>query len=133
MSGSVKSYEIPSIVFKPMDRPQSQIPAYTNKTERLSIRVGDHKNYIDARKDIECVDNSCNLQKGLSVATWTWIVLIPIVIFVLLIVLAPSFVVEEDPNQTIQLNYSMIILWTIIISIIMWVSLFAFNNCCSKY
>ena len=131
MSTNVKSYEMPSIIFKPVDRPQGQTVT-SDKSEIVSMRLGDHKNYAMSRKSSQYNNETCNIDKGLSAATWTWIVIIPVVIFVLLILIAPSFVKDENPNQPQELNYSNIILWTIIISIIMWVSMFAFNKCCSN-
>lgn len=132
-SRTIREYQIPSIIFKPANNGVSaQAPPASTKTEQLSVGMGQMSNLppIPSLTDKEC--STCTLNRGLSLATWTWIILIPIIVFVLLIWLAPQFVTDDTPEEDKEINYGAIILWTIIITIIIWASVFAFNKCCIK-
>ena len=63
-----------------------------------------------------------------SVAAWLWLILIPIVIFVLLLIFAPSFVTTTQ-NSHVVLDHSRILLWTLILSVIVWVLVWSLNFC----
>lgn len=152
VTSQTSNIKIPSIVFKPVSG--TQAPKLSQKIEKVNWNLGDQppkpKSYqlnSQANKSKELIstdqynggtcakDGKCTdptLVKSFGAATWTWIIVIPLIVFILLIFLAPTFVeADNDENQPTNLNYGMIVLWTIIISIILWVSLFAFNNCCS--
>lgn len=141
MSDNVK---IPSIIFKPIGK--SQAPVMSQKIEKLSFNISPPSNVPKTRQLVSYTQyhgpppapasTSCepksadyfNIKKGLGVVTWAWIIVIPIVIFVLLVAIAPTYI-ENDNDNDQQINWGAVIIWTILISLILYVSLFAFNGC----
>lgn len=63
-----------------------------------------------------------------SVTTWIWIILVPVLIYVLLLVFAPTFVTTTQ-NNVVVLDHSRILLWTLILSIIVWIVLWGLQFC----
>lgn len=65
-----------------------------------------------------------------STATWIWIILVPIIVWVILIVLIPSFVTDGDgSNGQNQVDHRQVLLWTLVISVVIWVLLWSLNYC----
>tara|TARA_R110001632_G_scaffold148910_4_gene266162 strand:- start:3002 stop:3379 length:378 start_codon:yes stop_codon:yes gene_type:complete len=56
-----------------------------------------------------------------------WIIIVPIIIFVLLIVIKPTFV--KMRNNDNDFDYSSVLLWTLIISLIIWILFWGFGKC----
>jgi len=59
--------------------------------------------------------------------TLFWIIIVPIIIFVLLIAIKPTFV--KMKNNDSEFDYSSVILWTLIISLIIWILFWGFAKC----
>lgn len=142
------SLKIPSVIFKPVSG--SQAPIMSQKIENVNWNLGNEPTKFkrkvppsETNTQIVTTTNTndkcstkatCNdaaFNRSIRLATWVWVIVIPIIVFLTLVYLAPSFVTTVNPNEPVIINYGAIVLWTIIISIIIWVSIYAFNGCCS--
>jgi hypothetical protein len=60
-------------------------------------------------------------------ASWVWIIVVPVVVWCLLLVLMPTFVKKgQDGNK---LDHQSMLLWTLILSLIVWILFFGFAKC----
>jgi hypothetical protein len=59
--------------------------------------------------------------------TWVWVIVVPIVVACLLIILVPSFVKTVDDEK--KLDHFSLVLWTLVISLIIWILFFGFAKC----
>lgn len=62
-----------------------------------------------------------------SSTTWLWIIVVPIAVWLIIILLMPSFVISGSEEN--KLDQNSVILWTLIISIIIWILFFGFSRC----
>lgn len=97
---------------------------FTSKTKVISAKTS-NKSQRPLIKERAIRDS---LLGKWSTVTWLWIILVPIVIYVLLLLLAPTFV-TTTLNGDLVVDHSRILLWTLIISIIVWVLLWSLNYC----
>jgi magnesium-transporting ATPase (P-type) len=61
----------------------------------------------------------------MDLTIWIFIILIPLATFIILWMLKPSFVQNNDGNVDVVF----LIIWTLVICVIGWVILFSLNNC----
>lgn len=70
-------------------------------------------------------------QRGDTIQNWTaatifWIIIIPVVVYIMILILRPTFVKLQNDDS---LDVTSSILWTMIISIIIWVLFWGFAKC----
>lgn len=63
-----------------------------------------------------------------SKLTWLWLLLIPIIIYVILLAISPEFVKTTENNEQ-ALDHGKLLMWTVIMSVLLWVTLWAVNYC----
>uniref|UniRef100_A0A6C0CHS6 Uncharacterized protein n=1 Tax=viral metagenome TaxID=1070528 RepID=A0A6C0CHS6_9ZZZZ len=61
-------------------------------------------------------------------STWLWIIVVPIAVWFIIILLIPSFVKERSGHPN-ELDHSSVLLWTLVISLIIWILFFGFAKC----
>lgn len=66
-----------------------------------------------------------DIQTAWTGSTWFWIVIVPIIVFVLLMTLMPTFVEKKDEG----VNPSSVLLWTLVITLIIWSLFWGFSKC----
>ena len=66
--------------------------------------------------------------KEFTSATWLWIIVVPIAVWFIIILLIPSFV-KTKPGHPNELDHSSVLLWTLVISLIIWILFFGFAKC----
>lgn len=65
--------------------------------------------------------------KEFQTTTWLWIMIIPIVVWLVIVLLMPTFVVSSSDEK--RLDQNSVLLWTLIISLIIWILFFGFAKC----
>jgi hypothetical protein len=81
----------------------------TSTRDRLGIEVG-------------------NGVREFTSTTWLWIIIVPIAVWFIIILLIPSFV-RTKPGHPNELDHSSVLLWTLVISLIIWILFFGFAKC----
>ena len=62
--------------------------------------------------------------------TWFWIIVVPIVVWLLLFTLLPTFIEMSNPGgNNERVNPSSILMWTLIITLIVWILFWGFSKC----
>jgi uncharacterized membrane protein YoaK (UPF0700 family) len=62
-----------------------------------------------------------------NTTTWVWIIIVPIAVWCLLLVLMPTFV-KRYQNES-KLDHQSLLLWTLILSLVIWILFFGFAKC----
>jgi hypothetical protein len=62
-----------------------------------------------------------------NTTTWVWIIVVPIAVWCLLMVLMPTFV-KRYQNES-KLDHQSLMMWTLIISLVIWILFFGFAKC----
>lgn len=63
-------------------------------------------------------------------STWFWIIIVPIVVFLLLIFLTPTFIEISNPGKSNErLNPNSLLLWTLVLTLIVWILFWGFSKC----
>lgn len=65
--------------------------------------------------------------KEFESTTWLWIIVVPVAVWLVIILLMPSFVVSSSDEK--KLDQNSVLLWTLIISLIIWILFFGFSKC----
>ena len=60
-------------------------------------------------------------------ASWIWVIVVPIAVWCLLLILMPTFV-KRHQNES-KLDHQSMLLWTLIISLVIWILFFGFAKC----
>lgn len=73
-------------------------------------------------------------EEGEKTSTWqgtvlVMLILVPVVVWIFLILIKPSFVVDTNSDGTVTLRQDKVVLWTLIISVIVWVIIYGLNRC----
>ena len=97
------------------------LPEAAFQPESASSRSSKRKSLADAQSE-----NS--LLGSWSTSTYIWIIVVPVVVYIMLLMLVPTFVLK-DANGTSQVDHRQMLLWTLIISAILWVMLWGMNYC----
>ena len=95
--------------------PTSTQKTYGTLPEKHSVMNGVHED---------------DIQTAWTGSTWFWIVFVPIVVFVLLMALTPTFIEMRNPGKANEsLNPSAVLLWTLVITLIIWSLFWGFSKC----
>jgi hypothetical protein len=73
-------------------------------------------------------DNQGSNTLDFTAQTWLWIVVVPVAVWLVIVLLMPSFVKVQAGSDN-QLDHGSVLLWTLIISLIIWVLFFGFAKC----
>lgn len=85
------------------------------------------RNRFSSENDIEVgVKRRGDNLSDFNTQTFFWIVITPLIILILLIILRPTFVKMSSDEK---LDYSSVLLWTLIISLIVWILFWGFSKC----
>lgn len=82
--------------------------------------------FTESGKDRVEVSTS-NFLADWTSTTWVWVIVVPIIVACLLIILVPSFVKTTEDGK--KLDHYSVVLWTLIISLIVWILFFGFAKC----
>ena len=124
MSSSTTSSKVRSV---PGSLPQT---AYQNERKATEVAKSSRIRRLDdqgRQKSIAEVQCENSLTGEWAVSTWIWIILVPVLVWIILLLLAPTFVLQtKDGNQV---DHRQMILWTLVISAIIWILLWSLNYC----
>lgn len=100
-------------------------------SDKLVEREDDLKKLmVETQSDIDSYEKLTNEKQSSKISkTLIAAILSPIIIFILLYVIQPSFVESKDDSGTVERDNRKILLWTIGVSIVVWVSLYLFKFC----
>jgi hypothetical protein len=145
MSLKSRKYDIDPSIFRSINRPQAKVYekrpvpvkalpqnfAKSPKMETVNKDVSKTSGFRDlsAPSTQEVTASCCSDANGIQFTSVAWLIIIPIIILVLLIFLRPTFALEEQ-NGTTQFNYGALLLWTVLISIFLYIVIYGFNRCC---
>lgn len=117
--------ELPADAFTPL--PKKSPPAVAETTRQVKTQEFSIKNtYPEDSMQYREMRNSYLGEWGVN--TWIFIILVPIIIWIILIFLVPSFV-KEDENGHSKVDHPRVLLWTLLLSVIVWVVLYGLNRC----
>lgn len=121
----------PEAVFKRPPRQSSQ-PALSDQTHSLiKTPVQPDRYGINSfgEKEVDARPHPVgNGVREFTSTTWLWIIIVPIVVWFIIILLIPSFV-RTKANNPNELDHSSVLLWTLVISLIIWILFFGFAKC----
>lgn len=103
-------------------------------SDKLTEREDDLKKLMaDTQSDIESYEKLTDDKSKTKISkTLIVSILAPIIVFILLYVIQPSFVESEDDSGTIERDNRKVLLWTLGVSVIIWICLYLFKYCKSK-
>lgn len=104
-----------------------------NLKPEASEKVYKGKSFPEIEKDYKEQRVLANAEKrssgGLwSTTTWLWIIVVPIAVWTLLLALQPSFVKVVNKRSN-KLDHSSLIVWTSVITLIVWILLWGSSKC----
>lgn len=119
-------------IFQPIDKPiahelEGDIRGRGKKRDLASeLGLFDSQSRVAQDSSTQLANNS--ILGYWSVSTWIWIILVPVIVWFILLLLRPEFV-NTDKDGDRVLDHRQLILWTLVISLIIWIVLFASNYC----
>lgn len=120
----------PETVFNRTPRKVDQ-PSVSDKTHSVvKSSVGPDKhgvNKFDHREAPDANPVSSGIREFQS-TTWLWIVVVPVAVWFVIILLVPSFVKTSTGNPN-ELDHASVLLWTLVITLIIWILFFGFAKC----
>ena len=110
-------------------------PVFAKSPERdVSSRSGSSERIIKAEsarptlsKPLEVKNERQLDMTNWTAVTWIWIIIVPIIVWCLLLFLMPTFV-KANENGT-SLDHRSMLLWTLVISLVIWILFFGFAKC----
>jgi len=115
----------------PPEPPEPQEPRPKSIYEREPL-----ENRVAERRETERERQIRQKQKEEGEKTSTWqgtvlvmLILVPVVVWIFLILIKPTFVVDKNSDGTVTLRQDKVVLWTLIISVIVWVIVYGLNRC----
>ena len=101
-----------------------QVPPEPIEPRPLSI----YERNIDREIQMDSEDSS--IPEKWKTPTLIFLIIVPIIIFIFLILVKPGFVTElSSDGKVSEIRYDKVLLWTLAISVIVWVLIYGFNFC----
>ncbi len=112
---------------------QTQLPEVFDKSPpRDSSLRASQKVYPGFQSDVMAGSDTCvhphDDPRSWTHTTWIWIIIVPIIVWFILLLLMPTFVKMSKTNKA-ELDHSSMLLWTLIISLIIWILFWGFAKC----
>lgn len=98
-----------------------------DRSESLEKMLADTESDIDSYEKLTDDKKGFKLSKTLIAA-----ILLPILIFILLYFIQPSFVESKDDSGTIERDNRKVLMWTVGVSVVIWICLYLFKFCKNK-
>jgi len=101
-----------------------------DRSDSLQKLMADTESDIDSYEKLTSEKNK-SLNKYFS-KTVIAAILTPIIIYILLYFIQPSFVESEDDSGSVEKDNRKVILWTIGVSVVVWICIYLFKFCKNK-
>lgn len=109
-------------------------PTFSKSPQRdVSSRLVSERNVFNAKttnevRSLEVGKSGDTLRLvELDSMTWAWLIVVPIAVWCLLFVLMPTFVKKQNGNSNV--DHQSLLIWTLIISLVIWILFFGFAKC----